>query len=129
MNAFTDYTYYAGTYLGTTIPQATYPGAALQASYVLDALTFGRASETITAGTDTDLITKIKMATCAIAEEEYKTGLQANGTGVIKGERLGNYSVDYQLNQEVNQSAAARATTKAKFYLGNTGLLYRGFND
>lgn len=127
MNAFTDYTYYTGTYLGTTIPQAAYPGAALQASYVLDALTFGRASETITAGTDTDLITKIKMAACAIAEEEYKTGLQSNGTGVVKAEKLGNYSIDYQLNQDATHSAAARATTKAKAYLGDTGLLYRGF--
>jgi len=129
MNAFADYTYYTGTYLGSTIPQEVYPGAALQASYVLDAMTFGRATETITEGTDTDLIDKIKMATCAIAEGEYKISLQANGTGVIKAEKLGNYSIDYQLNQETNLSPAARASAKAKFYLGETGLLYRGFDD
>jgi hypothetical protein len=121
MAAYADLSFYKATYLGTAIADANFPRLALRASEKLDELTFGRAAPVVTAATDTALITQIKFATCAVAEEIQK--LEASG-GAVQSERVGNVSVTYlsALSED------ARLLKAAKTYLGNTGLMYRGID-
>ena len=128
MNAFVDYTFYTGTYLGSVIPTADFNHLALEASHFINAVTFGRAETVITDNSDADLVTKVKMATCAAAEGYY-INLDTNaqgGTGVIQSEKIGNYSVTYALAGDIAQSLGMAILRKASPYLADTDLLYRG---
>jgi len=122
MTAYVDYTYYTGTYLGAAIAQADCNRLAARASVEIDRMTYGRTAAIVTAGTDTDTIDLVKMATCAVADAIKK--LEDSG-GAVQSERVGNQSVTY-LSQASDE---ARLMNAAKAYLWNTGLMYRGLNE
>lgn len=122
MAAYADYTYYSTVYLGSAIAESDFPGLALRASAVIDQLTFDRAAPVITAATDTDTIDKIKMATCAVAEELQT---QAGESGVVQSETVGRHSVTYVTGSV--RSFEQRQSDAARLYLGRSGLMYRGF--
>jgi hypothetical protein len=122
MTAYADYTYYSGTYLGTAIASANFPRLALRASEVIDEITFGRAA------TDTDNETAIKNATCAVAEEIQRVEAGGNTDG-IASESIGSNSVTYTANAYAQLSRLAKLSSAAKTYLGNTGLMFKGFAD
>jgi hypothetical protein len=116
---YADYTFYTSTYLGTAIAEPEFPRLALRASERIDALTFGRAAGVVDEAADADAIERIKKAACAVAEEIQK--LEASG-GAVQSERVGSVSVTY-VSQATDE---ARYLAVAKFYLGPTGLMYRG---
>lgn len=118
--AYADFTFYEETYLGTAIAEADFPRLALEASAVIDRLTYDRAAAVVTAGTDADLIARIGLATCAVAETLQAQAGTADG---ITSERVGSHSVTYAAPTVHARVQAAAAAT----YLGGTGLLYRGF--
>lgn len=122
--AYCDYTYYSGTYLGTAIASANFARLALRASAVIDSLTFNRAADE----TDTDTVDAIKMATCAVAEEiqAVETG---GGADAIQSESVGSVSITYADNATKRLTNNERYTEAAKLYLGNTGLMFKGFMD
>jgi hypothetical protein len=126
MAAYADYTYYSGTYLGTAIDSSIFPRLALRASAVIDQLTFNRAAEYITDDTDADTIDLIQMATCAVAEELYTEELNG-GQDAIASEKVGQYMVTYSGNSRAMMSNEQRQQAAARFYLGNSGLMFRGF--
>jgi hypothetical protein len=126
MAAYADYTYYSGTYLGTAIDSSIFPRLALRASAVIDQLTFNRAGEYITDDTDADTIDLIQMATCAVAEELYTEELNG-GQDAIASEKVGQYMVTYSGNSRAMMSNEQRQQAAARFYLGNSGLMFRGF--
>lgn len=117
--AYADFTFYSGVYLGNAIAQADFPRLALRASEVIDGLTFGQVAAIVTAGTDTALITKIKMATCAVADE--LSSAEASG-GAIESERVGGLSVTYHNPRTVEK----RCQLAAKRYLWDEELMYGG---
>lgn len=119
---YADYTYYTGSFHGTAIAEADFDRLAIHASAVIDHITYNRAAPVVEAETDTATIDKIKMATCAVAEEAQK--LEASG-GAVSQERIGNYQVTY-LSQSSEGTRLAKA---AKLYLWSTGLMYQGFAD
>lgn len=125
--AYTDYTYYTGTYKGTAIAQSDFDRLAVRASAVIDLVTFDRAAAVVSAATDTTTIDKIKMAVCAVAEEIQDQ--DASGVDGITSERLGNYAVTYGANSKAALSNEAKQARAAKLYLGNTGLMFPGFTD
>jgi hypothetical protein len=118
MAAYATYSDYTSTYLGAAIASADFARLALRASEFLDQATFDRAASE----TDTAIVAKLKMATCAVAEEIQK--LEASG-GAIVSETIGRHSVTYQAPGTEDE----RLTKAAKRYLGSTGLMYRGFTD
>jgi hypothetical protein len=122
MAAYTDYTFYNQTYRGVAITQDAFPRLAMRASEVIDALTFDRTAAVITANTDTATIEKVKMATCAVAEQMLSL---ENSGGAVSSEHVGNYSVNYitQLSED------ARLKKAAKRYLSRTFLMFPGFNS
>lgn len=119
MAAYVDYPYYSGTYLGASIAQADFPRLALRASEIIDGLTFGQVAAIVTAGTDTALIAKIKMATCAVADE--LSSAEASG-GTIESERVGGHSVTYRNPRAVEK----RYQLAVKRYLWDDELMYGG---
>ncbi|MFM8321005.1 MAG: hypothetical protein ACKOC5_08840 [Chloroflexota bacterium] len=118
MAAYCDHTYYTGVFKGAAIAAADFPRLALRASEVIDQLTLDRAAAVVTAATDTATIDKIKLATCAVAEQ-IQIGEQG---GPVQSERVGSYSVTYAAQHTQQQQLQAAV----KRYLWNTGLLYRG---
>jgi len=125
-NNYTDFLFYAGTFLGDQIDAEDYPRLNQKASAWIDQLTFGRAFDIVDAGTDTDTIEKIKLATCAIAEVLLnKEGEQRS----ISSESVGGHSVSYVTSEEDKQGYDHKMRNVAKLYLNDTGLMFRGFNE
>lgn len=123
MAVYADYQFYSEQYGGTAIAQADFGRLARQASAIIDQLTFERAGPIITADTDDNLIERIKLATCAIAEEIQR---QEQG-GVIASERVGSYAVTYATAPAMSNQVKLSST--ARLYLGSSGLMYRGFKS
>ena len=121
--AYADYTYYTGTYLGIAIAQTDFPRLALKASNFLDALSMDRLAAIVTAGTDTATIDKIKMATCAVAEEYQEI---ESGGGEVQSERVGSHSVTYNVT---HGAPRAKLMDAARLYLARTGYLYQGVDE
>jgi len=126
MAVYADFDFYTDTFGGTAIAAADFYALAIKASREIDYLTFDRAVEVIEADTDTDLIEKIKLATCAVAEVVQEQNTQP---GVIQSEKVGSYSVTYAGNASALLSSEAQRSLAAKRYLARTGLMYRGFNS
>lgn len=118
--SYADWTFYSTTYLGTEIIQAEFPALALRASVIIDMLTFNRAA----AETDTELVTKIKFAVCAVADE---LKAQITQPGGIESERVGNHSVTYAKTSEMQLSNHQKLSGAARVFLANTGLMFLGF--
>lgn len=123
MAVYADYIFYTEQYMGTAIAQADFDRLARQASAMIDQLTFDRAAPIITADDNDDLIERIQLATCAVAEEIQK---QEQG-GQVQSERVGNYAVTYVTVS--GMSNQARLSNTARLYIGSSGLMYRGFDD
>lgn len=128
--AYADFDYYTDTYLGSAIAEADFPRLAARASVVIDQLTYNRAAAVITADEDADMIDKVQMATCAVAEEwQLIEQDAANGAGVVQSERVGQHSVTYALSHDAARSAGDRCIAAASLYLDQTRLMYAGFNE
>ena len=119
MSAYADYQFYTVTYGGTEIAQAEFTRLMNQASAYIDTVTFDRAADE----EDADTLIKIQFAACAAAEtlKKYEQG------GEVQSERVGNHSVTYASPLAARLSIEAKITQVVKIYLGNTGLMYRGF--
>jgi hypothetical protein len=121
MTVYADYTYYTTTYLGTVIAEADFPKLALQASQVIDRVTFQRAASQ----TDTDIVDKIAMAMCAVAEELQN---QHSTTDGITSESQGQYSVAYGVNSSRAKSNQSKLEQAARLWLDGTFLMFAGFS-
>jgi len=130
MAVYADYTFYTGTYHGNAIAEADFERLAARSSAIIDQLTFQRTAAVIEAAIETDLITAVKMAVCAVAEEYQKTEQREAGeAGVIASEKQGQYSVSYVEANDAKLSADARYIKAARFYLAHTKLMYAGLNE
>jgi len=124
MAVYVDWDYYTETYLGSAIAVVDAARLFVRASAVIDRLTFNRAAAIILADDDADLVDLIQMATCAVADElQLETG--ETGAGIVQSESVGRHSVTYVAGSvRTMEDRQARA---AAFYLGSTGLMFRGF--
>lgn len=126
MASYATYAQYTTDYLGTLIASANFAALALRASAQIDAMTFDRVAPIVLAATETATIALIVQATCAVAEEIQT--VEADGSiGGIQSESVGQHSVTYAANSFKLLSSKERYSEAAKTYLGNTGLLFRGF--
>jgi hypothetical protein len=126
MAAYATYTQYTTDYLGTAIASTDFSRLALRASAVIDQITFDRTAPIVLAATETDTIDRIKMATCAVAEELQKQDANGGADG-IQSESVGAYSVTYIANAIAQMTNNRKLINAARVYLGSTGLLYPGF--
>lgn len=126
MTAYADYTFYTTTFAGTAIASTEFTRLANRASQVLDQLTFDRTAPVVTANTDTVLITKIKNATCEIAEEIKRQETAGNADGKTS-ESVGSYSVSFGANSRATMTNRAKWQDAARFWLSGTELMFKGF--
>ena len=120
--AYADFTYYSTSFLGTAIAEADFPRLALEASAVIDRVTFGRAA------TDTENTTAIKNAMCAVAEELLNQR-NAGGADGIASESQGQYSVSYLANSSRSKTNLEKLSEAARLWLDGTFLMFAGFSD
>lgn len=120
--AYTDFTFYSGSFYGDTLTQDTAPKWLERASDELDAITFGRlafAFPTVEAHA-----VKVKKAVCAIAEALYWIDLQKRASSAQKAEdgsyrgavasiSSGRESISFSTNG-ANSSVYAAAATSAE---------------
>lgn len=129
MAVYADYLFYTEQYGGTAISLADFTRLSKLASAKLDELTFDRVNPIMTNDdesyitTNADLIERIRLATCAIAEELQ---MQSQG-GLVASERVGNYAVTYAVSPAMSNQTRLSAT--ARVYLGSSGLMFRGFDE
>ena len=128
MAVHTTYEFYTSTYLGTAIDSDDFLRLATRASQVIDNLTFNRALDVITADEDAVTIEMIEMAVCAVADEMHLQESNGNVDG-ITSERVGNYAVTFGAGSKATLSNKEKQEKAARFYLGQTGLMFRGFTD
>lgn len=124
MTAYADWVYYGTTYLGTAIDVDEFDALALRASVQIDQMTFNRVAEIIEDNDDEDTIDLIKMAVCAIADEMHR---QSGEGPQVSSESVGSYSKSYVVTGEMKKTSDELLMQVAKLYLGNTGLMFRGF--
>lgn len=132
MAAYTDYTFYTGTYLGSVIASADFPALALKASAYLDKISYGRVAVVVAAATDTATIAQIKMAVCAIAEVIKTDGDAITGNAIdgIQSENVGSSSVTYNPQSSAQDSFSMKITQAAELYIDTaSGLLFKGFAE
>jgi hypothetical protein len=121
---YVDYQFYSGVYGGTAVASSDFFPLEIKASAYLDLITSDRAAAIITTGTDTATIQKIKLAVCAMIDEQYR--IESSG-GIIASESVGAHSVSYAVLQSQKASIMTKLTEAAKPFLISTGLLFRGF--
>lgn len=140
--AYADYEFYTESFFGNAIAEADFPRLSSRASDFIDYYTRGKAA---TAANEA-VLTALAKCCCAIAEamqtDEQNAALAAkataaalaSGTGEVKSESVGSWSVSYatagdyaakSAKDAVNDANAAYAAIALR-YLANTGLLYRG---
>lgn len=117
--SYTDYEFYLHTYKGAALELADFTRLILRASAVIDQVTYNRAGPVILAATDEDMIEKIELATCAVADELL--ALEGSG-GAVTSETIGRHSVTYAKPQ----SQQTRLANAARTHLWSTDLMYRG---
>lgn len=117
---YVDFTYYQQTFHGV-MDETAFERTRIEAEAFIDSITFGRI-------TRLDAIPDaVKNAVCSAADEiNRRNQSQQQHTG-IKSESNDGASVTYD---DVISDDQCRATmsVKARMYLANTGLLYRGFS-
>lgn len=128
MAAYADYAFYSTTYMGTAIASEEFPRLALRASLIIDHITFGRAATVVAEDTDDDTIELIGMATCAMSEELYAQENNGGADG-ITSERVGSYAVTFGAGSRALMSNEEKQERAVRLYLGQTGLMFRGFTD
>lgn len=117
MNQYADYAYYCTEYCGTKIKTAEeFNRMSIESSAFIDRLTLGM----ITDPTD-----EVKMATCAVADVCFSQFIAENEKEV-SSESVGPHSISYVKNSKTYNDYQKEKNDKARMYLFNTGLLYRG---
>lgn len=124
--AYIDYDFYINDFHGTAVTLSDFDKLAEEASATIDYLTFDRAEPIITAGDETSLIEKIKMAICAIVD--VLSDISINGSS-IRSEGVASYRVTYAYGADKQASRDVRCTRVAKLYLGSSGLMYKGLEE
>lgn len=116
MTAYVDYAYYTGTYHGSAVSEAVFPGLALKASRFIRGVTQGRAR---------DDNADVKDATCAAAEIIQQIEREHSGQ-TVTNESVDSWSRSYFRSDDMNQPDNARILEAIEPYFYGTGLLYAG---
>ena len=117
-----DYAYYTANYGGFLIPEDKFSYYEQKAAAYVNTVTFGRAESNITAD--------VKNAVCDAAECLFRASQNKAVSSGISSEKVGEYQVSYVNGNEISsQSMSQSLYSSVKFWLGNSGLMYRGNDD
>jgi hypothetical protein len=125
MDAFIDYLYYINNG-GSSISESEFDRYAVRASYQVDFLTFNRADAIVTAGTNTQVIDRIKRATVAVADVMKSYSVNGGGGAIVQSEKVGDHSVQYRDGEQLRSQETQAVSSVVEMYLSHTGLMYPG---
>ena len=112
---YADHSYYTAKYGGITVPEDRWTYYEAKAEAYINAVTFGRID-------GDNIITEVKNAVCEAAECYYKADCGRASEG-IASEHIGDHSVTYS---DTADTLKTSLKSSVRFWLINTGLLYRG---
>lgn len=115
--AYADFDYYKNIFKGSILDNAAFDSLSEKATDYINSVTFDRIAE---------VNDKIKRCCCALAEQISIDNNYQSGK-MISSEKNGNYSVSYAISSNVAAEHYRRMFGICLQYLGNTGLMYRGF--
>ena len=116
---YADYDFYIETYQGNLITSVEdFNRMSTEASSYLDSITLGGISPS-------DISSRIKLATCAVAEVCFMQFTNEQKKE-ISSETVGPHSVSYVKKSKSYEDYQKEKMSKAKLYLATTGLLYCG---
>lgn len=118
MTTYADLTYYTDTYKGAVLDTASFPRYSTKATQKIKLHTFNRIR-------DDSIPDEAKMCTCELAEAIYKHE-NAEDSGNIASEKVGEHSVSYVDKVKINQIHDGKCIEIIYNWLAHTGLLYRG---
>ena len=115
-----DYQFYRNDFGGFRIPEENFTFYERKAAAYINAVTFGRI-------TDDNITDDVRYAVCDAADQYFKAEKNKAVSEGISMERVDDYQISYT-NGGTDGVAAAESSLRSsvKFWLGNTGLLYRG---
>ncbi|MDO4175708.1 MAG: hypothetical protein Q4D42_13180 [Eubacteriales bacterium] len=118
--SYVDFNYYQQTFHGT-MSEIEFERARIEAEAFVDSITFGRIARL-------DVIPDaVKNAVCAATDEINRRNQSQQQHSGIKSESNDGASVTYD-DAISDDQCRANMSAKARMYLANTGLLYRGFS-
>ena len=106
-----DFDFYINSYLGSTIPEKAFPGAAAQAAAVLEKY---RRCYQVSGGEESEA-----MALCAMAESLYTAGKRQGG---VTSASVGGVSVRYDSGESAQLALKRELFQRASIFLD----IYRG---
>ena len=114
---YADYDFYCDEFYGHKIKtEDDFQQMAFEASAYLNRITMGRIIKASY---------EVKMATCAIADINFSQ-LESENRNEIASESVGPHSVSYVKKTKTYDDYQRERDEKAKLYLADSGLLYRG---
>ena len=120
MTVYADYSFYTGTYLSgkaAVISSALFPFYARKASAYIRQYTFDNIGETVPEC--------VGLCCCELAEMIFTREMTPTAQG-IASEKVGDVSVSYENAETSRQALPKQIKDIVYFWLGDTGLLYRG---
>ena len=124
MAAYTDLTFYKGTYGGTVIPDADVPTYLIKGSLTVDRAT--RFQVGTLADWPAFSQNQIKLAACAQADYNYQYGELSQAMNAVGSYSVGDISVSSSQGAGAGSVIGSGISVEAEAYLLPTGLLYRG---
>lgn len=117
---YVDYQYYRDVFHGSSMSEAEFPNAEIEAEAFVDAVTFGRIRRL------DEVPVCVKDAICSAADvmHEYLRGRESD----IASENNDGYSVTYRAAVKAEDCEKAMKV-KVKRHLSGTGLMYAGRSD
>lgn len=116
---YVDYNFYTEVYHGTIPENANFENAELEAEAFVDAITFGRILKL------DEIPESVKYAVCSVTDTvaRFFDSRKSN----VTSESNDGYSVTYS-SAVTDMDCKAEMLSKARRWLANTGLLYRGWS-
>ena len=124
--AFADYEFYMNEYRGNSIPESDFDRLEAKAAFEVDRRALNRARVVIGAEDNADLIEKIRMATCEVAEVMFSYSVSAGISPVVASEKVGDHSVQFVDTEKRRDSMSADIAGAIERYLELSGLMFRG---
>ena len=119
LSPYVDYNFYAECYHGSAISDEAFENVELEAEAFVNMVTFGRIERL------EEIPIQVKYAVCSVADTvaNYSEFRKNN----ISSESNDGYSITYA-TQVTNDECQREMLAKARRWLSNTGLMYRGWS-
>lgn len=123
MGVIVDFSYYAGTYMGTEADEASFPSLNAHASRIIGAMTHWQVSEETIDNLPSIIQTLYRLAICSQVDFLAINGVDSVSGGDAVGFTVGKVRVDGRSGASAGGAMSMNISPAAKAYLEQTGLM------